>query len=93
MFAYYLAPSLAFLFLHERVTGKSGLRTTAGGGAILLFFLLHPNPWLWWAVTAIGVGWIAAPAVRDVFRRELDESPPGAPLDESSVAQASFVSA
>ena len=83
VFAYYLAPSLALLFLHERVAGRTGLRTTVGGGAILLFFLLHPNPWLWWAVTAAGIGWMATPSVRDVLRRGEERAEPG---EERSMA-------
>ncbi len=78
VFAYYLVPALALMFLHERGAGRTGLRTTVGGGAIMLFFLLHPNPWLWWAVTAAGIGWVASPAARDVLGRgELPVEPGG----------------
>lgn len=84
--AYYLAPSLALLFLHERGSGTSGLRTATGGVAILLFFLVHPNPWLWWTVTAAVALWLATPALRDVIRRE--EMPPE-PMEQPSMAPAS----
>jgi hypothetical protein len=77
IFAYDLAPALALLFLHERSSGRSGLRTAVGGVALLLFFLVHPNPWLWWTVTAAALLWLAAPAFRDVLRREeLHQEPP-----------------
>lgn len=83
IFAYDLAPALALLFLHERVAGGTGLRTAVGGVAILLFFLVHPNPWLWWTVTAAVVLGLAAPALRDVFRRE--DLPPE-PADQAAMA-------
>lgn len=75
--AYYLAPSLALLFLHERVTGRSGLRRAVGGAATLLFFLVHPNPWLWWTAMAGAALWLATPALRDVLRREEVPVEPG----------------
>jgi hypothetical protein len=94
IFAYYLIPSLALLFLHERLTGRSGLRTAVGGGAILLFFPFHPNPWVWWAVTAVGLVWIAAPAVREVCRRAVsEESHTGLATEGTSVADLSPVGA
>lgn len=68
--AYTLAPALALLFLHELLAGGTGLRTTVGGGAVLLLFLVHPNPWLWWGVTVAVCLWVATPALRDVLRRE-----------------------
>jgi len=91
VFAYYLVPSLALLFLHERVAGRSGLRTAAGGGTILLFFLVHPSPWLWWTVTAAVAVWLAVPATQDVLRREeVLDGPAGAP--SMAISPASDVS-
>jgi hypothetical protein len=77
IFAYDVAPALALLFLHERVAGGTGLRTAVGGGALLLFFLVHPHPWLWWSVTAAVLLWLTAPAIRDVLRREELAGDPG----------------
>jgi hypothetical protein len=77
IFAYDVAPALALLFLHERVAGGTGLRTAVGGGALLLFFLVHPHPWLWWSVTAAVLLWLTVPAIRDVLRREELAGDPG----------------
>jgi hypothetical protein len=81
VFAYDLAPALALLFLHERSAGATGLRSATGGGVVLFFFLLHPEPWLWWAVTGVALVVLASPALHDVVRRrdvdaEATEEPP-----------------
>ena len=92
IFAYYLVPSLALFFLHERLTGRSGLRTAVGGLAILLWFPFHPNPWLWWSATVAGMAWITAPAVIDLFRREVPDEPPvDGPIEPPTVADLSSV--
>jgi hypothetical protein len=86
VFAYDLAPALALLFLHERSAGATGLRSAIGGGAILFFFLLHPDPWLWWGVTAVALVVLAAPAFRDVVRRKDIDAAAEEPAPETSPA-------
>jgi hypothetical protein len=66
---YQLAPGLAFLLLHERLTTGRWVRTGAIGVVLTAFFFLHLAPPLWWpgaVVLTIPLVW---PAVRDVVRR------------------------
>jgi len=50
---YYLAPGLAFLLLHERVTTGRCTRTAVLGGLLVVWFPFHPAPVLWWSVAAL----------------------------------------
>jgi hypothetical protein len=68
VFAYYLCPALALLFMHERARGWSGLRTVVLGAGWLAFFLLHPRPVLWWMGAIALAASLAWPAVADVWR-------------------------
>jgi hypothetical protein len=68
IFAYYLSPLLAVLFLHERVRGGSGARTVVLGSAWLAFFLLHPNTVLWWGLSMLLAAGLCHPAVAEVWR-------------------------
>jgi len=67
-FAYYLCPPLALLFLHERARGRTGARTVLLGCGWEAFFLLHPDPILWWSISALVTAWLASPAVAEVWR-------------------------
>jgi hypothetical protein len=69
VFAYYLCPPLALLFLREQARGRTGLRTVVLGCAWMAFFLLHPNPVVWWAVSAALAAGLAVPAVAELLPR------------------------
>jgi hypothetical protein len=67
--AYYLAPGLCLLLLHERVTSGRCARTAVLGSLLLAWFSFRPAPLLWWAHAALlGVA-VAHRAGSEVFAR------------------------
>jgi hypothetical protein len=70
LFAYYPCPALCLLLLHERVTAGTYRRTVLLGTCLLLWFALQPPTVDWWLVAAGLAGFLAAPAVRDVWKRQ-----------------------
>jgi hypothetical protein len=65
--AYYLAPGLCLLLLHERVATGRCARTAVIGTLLVAWFQVFPAPALWWAVAApLGVA-VAYRAGREVL--------------------------
>jgi hypothetical protein len=63
--AYYLAPGLMLLVVHEAVrTRKLPVRAIVLGTGVLLLFPLHPAQAAWWAAFAAGAIVLALPAAR-----------------------------
>src|SRR5207302_7733856 len=61
---YQLAPGLAFVFLHERLTTGRWVRTGAIGAAFTAFFFWPLAPPLWWPVAVALTLALVWPAVR-----------------------------
>jgi hypothetical protein len=69
-FSYYLGPGFAFLLLHERMTRWAVRRTLLAAPLFVLYFELHPYPWLWWLGAWTIVAVLAVPAVTELFRTD-----------------------
>jgi hypothetical protein len=65
--AYYLAPGLCLLLLHERVTSGRCTRTAVAGGLLLAWFEVRLAPAPWWAVAALLGTAVAYRAAREVI--------------------------
>ena len=72
--AYYLAPGLVLLVVHDAVlTRKLPARAIALGTGLFLLFPLHPAQAAWWTALTVGVVVLALPALRAL--RSPRESP------------------
>lgn len=69
LFAYYLAPSLAFVLVISFVTGRRWVVTAGLALAFVLWFAVHPPFWVWWAVAVALTVAVYAPVVRMVWHR------------------------
>jgi hypothetical protein len=73
-FAYYLAPGLAFIALHELLSRGRCMRTILLGATLLLWFPLHPEPALWWGVATVVFLLLMWPVVKTISRRDLNDN-------------------
>lgn len=65
--AYYLAPALAFLLLHEGHRRGRYRRTLTLGCALFVVFAFHSHPVLWWMTFALASAALLAPAAQDLM--------------------------
>jgi hypothetical protein len=75
-FAYQLCPAFALLFLFDRSQGRLGLRPLVLGSGLMLSYLLHPDPILWWMVVLAVATYVAWPSARMLLGIRAEDMPP-----------------